>query len=402
MLLKGRKILLGVSSSIAAYKTAHLIRLLIKQEAEVQVIMTPASQAFITPLTLSTLSKRPVFSEFVSNTEGQWNNHVELGLWADLFVIAPASANTLASMAHGLCNNLLLATYLSAKCDVMFAPAMDLDMYAHESTKNNINLLQERKNIIIDAESGELASGLFGQGRMAEPENIVAFINKYFSKKNDLLGTKVIVTAGPTFEYIDPVRFIGNASSGKMGYAIAENLANRGAQVTLISGPVNIKTKNPKIKVENIVSAQNLFETTTKFFIDADITICSAAVADYTPTNKKNNKIKKKDTELLIELKPTPDTLAYLGTIKKPNQILVGFALETDNELENAKSKLQRKNCDILVLNSLNDYGAGFNTDTNKITIIDKHNNIEIFELKSKYLVAEDICNKIVEYSNQI
>jgi phosphopantothenoylcysteine decarboxylase/phosphopantothenate--cysteine ligase len=395
-MLKGKKILLGVSSSIAAYKAAHLVRLLLKENAEVQVIMTPASHSFITPLTLATLSKNPVLTEFVANNNGEWNNHVELGLWADLFIIAPASANTIACMANGICNNLLLATYLSARCNVMFAPAMDLDMYAHESTQQNINTLINRNNLLIDAEIGELASGLNGQGRMAEPENIVTAIEHFFTKKLDFTGKKILITAGPTYEYIDPVRFIGNASSGKMGYAIAENLANRGAEVTLVSGPVNIKANNKNIKIEKIVSAQQLYNSATEKFPDVDIAICAAAVADYTPSKTSSQKIKKKDAELKINLVRTPDTLANLGKLKRENQLLVGFALETENELENAKSKLVRKNCDMLILNSLNDEGAGFNLDTNKITILDKNNKTEVFTLKSKTQVAEDICNKIL------
>jgi len=395
-MLEGKKILLGVSSSIAAYKAAHLVRLLLKENAEVQVIMTPSSHSFITPLTLATLSKNPVLTEFVANNNGEWNNHVELGLWADLFIIAPASANTIACMANGICNNLLLATYLSARCNVMFAPAMDLDMYAHESTQQNINTLINRNNLIIDAEIGELASGLNGQGRMAEPENIVTAIEHFFTKKLDFTGKKILITAGPTYEYIDPVRFIGNASSGKMGYAIAENLANRGAEVTLVSGPVNIKANNKNIKIEKIVSAQQLYNSATEKFPDVDIAICAAAVADYTPSKTSSQKIKKKDAELKINLVRTPDTLANLGKLKRENQLLVGFALETENELENAKSKLVRKNCDMLILNSLNDEGAGFNLDTNKITILDKNNKTEVFTLKSKTQVAEDICNKIL------
>jgi phosphopantothenoylcysteine decarboxylase / phosphopantothenate---cysteine ligase len=396
-MLKGRKILLGVSSSIAAYKAAHLVRLLVKQQAEVQVLMTPASHSFITPLTLATLSKKPVLTNFVANDSGEWNNHVELGLWADVMLIAPATANTIAAMANGLCNNLVLATYLSARCPVMFAPAMDLDMYAHPSTQQNINTLISRNNILIDAEDGELESGLNGFGRMAEPENIVAFLEKHFETNNELKGVKAIVTAGPTYEYIDPVRFIGNASSGKMGYAIAENLANRGAEVTLVSGPVHITTSHKNISVVKVTSAQQMFDATTTQFSSANIAVCVAAVADYTPANTASQKIKKKDAQLNIELKPTPDTLAYLGSKKTNKQLLVGFALETENEIENAKAKLAKKNCDILVLNSLNDTGAGFNTDTNKITLIDKHNNLDVFALKSKQNVANDICNKIVQ-----
>jgi len=399
-MLKGKKILLGVTSSIAAYKAASLIRLLVKQQAEVQVLMTPASHAFITPLTLATLSKKPVYTDFVANLNGEWNNHVELGMWADVMVIAPASANTITCMANGICNNLLLATYLSAKCPVMFAPAMDLDMYAHASTQNNITKLLQYGNIFIPAETGELASGLVGQGRMAEPENIIEALEKHFSQLQDFKDVNVLITAGPTHEHLDPVRFIGNASSGKMGYAIADEFALRGANVTIVSGPVNLPLFNKNITVIKVISANQMFDSVQNIADNQNIIICAAAVADYTPTKVVAEKIKKKDAELNIELQPTKDILAHVGKNKKTHQTIVGFALETNNELENAKAKLVKKNCDLLVLNSLNDVGAGFNFNTNKITLLDKTNKIEVFELKEKHLVAKDICNKILEIKN--
>jgi phosphopantothenoylcysteine decarboxylase/phosphopantothenate--cysteine ligase len=398
MSLKGRKILLGISSSIAAYKSALLIRLLIKQEAEVQVLMTPASHSFIGPLTLSTLSKRPVLTEFVSGNEGLWNNHVELGLWADAMIIAPASANTLACMSNGICNNLLLATYLSARCKVFVAPAMDLDMYTHFSTVKNLATLQENGVQVMDATEGELASGLVGKGRMAEPEQIVLELERYFAfEQKPLLGKKVLVTAGPTYEYIDPVRFLGNASSGKMGYAVAEQLLAMGAELTLVSGPVKLNHNIPPSSIIKIVSAQELFDASSKAFEDADIAICAAAVADYTPVIKEDQKIKKADDHLNIELTKTPDTLQHLGNVKNKKQIVVGFALETNNELEYARQKLEKKKCDMLVMNTLNDSGAGFNTDTNKVTLVLPGNKIQAFPLKHKNLVAADICNAIVE-----
>ena len=396
-ILKEKKILLGITAGIAAYKTASLVRLFIKLGAEVKVIMTPASKNFITPLTLSTLSKNPVHSTFYSKEDENelWNNHVELGLWADYMLIAPATANTLSKMANGTCDNLLLATYLSSKCPVYFAPAMDLDMYKHPSSIESLNKLQRFNNILIPATSGELASGLIGEGRMAEPEDIVSFIEKDISSKLPLKGKKVLVTAGPTYEAIDPVRFIGNHSSGKMGFAIASAAANLGAEVFLISGPSNQQIKHSLVHRVDVVSAEEMYDASHMYFKDVDIAILSAAVADYKPKNSASQKIKKTDTALELSLSPTKDILASLGAIKK-QQYLVGFALETNNEIENAKGKLKRKNLDAIILNSLQDKGAGFAKDTNKITIIDKEFNEKAFKLKSKVAVAEDIMNEIV------
>lgn len=395
--LKEKKILLGITAGIAAYKTANLVRLFIKLGAEVKVVMTPASKDFITPLTLSTLSKNPVHSTFYSIEEENelWNNHVDLGLWADYLVIAPVTANTLSKMANGTCDNLLLATYFSATCPVYFAPAMDLDMYMHPSTKENFNKLQGFGNILIPATSGELASGLVGEGRMAEPEDIVSFIESDILSNLPLKGKKVLITAGPTYEAIDPVRFIGNHSSGKMGFAIAEASANLGAEVYLISGPSHQQIKHSFVHRIDVVSAQEMYTATHQFFDSVDIAILTAAVADYKPKNIASQKIKKTDSSLEISLTPTKDILASLGKIKK-HQFLVGFALETNNELENAKSKLGSKNLDVIVLNSLQDKGAGFATDTNKITIIDKDFKMKSFELKKKEEVAKDIMSEIV------
>ena len=395
--LKEKKILLGITAGIAAYKTASLVRLFIKLGAEVKVIMTPASKNFITPLTLSTLSKNPVHSTFYSKEDENelWNNHVELGLWADYMLIAPATANTLSKMANGTCDNLLLATYLSSKCPVYFAPAMDLDMYKHPSSIESLNKLQRFNNILIPATSGELASGLIGEGRMAEPEDIVSFIEKDISSKLPLKGKKVLVTAGPTYEAIDPVRFIGNHSSGKMGFAIASAAANLGAEVYLISGPSNQQIKHSLVHRVDVVSAEEMYDASHMYFKDVDIAILSAAVADYKPKKSVSQKIKKTDTALELSLSPTKDILASLGAIKK-QQYLVGFALETNNEIENAKGKLKRKNLDAIILNSLQDKGAGFANDTNKITIIDKEFNEKAFKLKSKVAVAKDIMNEIV------
>ena len=396
-ILKEKKILLGITAGIAAYKTASLVRLFIKLGAEVKVIMTPASKNFITPLTLSTLSKNPVHSTFYSKEDENelWNNHVDLGLWADYMLIAPATANTLSKMANGTCDNLLLATYLSSKCPVYFAPAMDLDMYKHPSSVESLNKLQSFDNILIPATSGELASGLIGEGRMAEPEDIVSFIEKDICFKLPLKGKKVLVTAGPTYEAIDPVRFIGNHSSGKMGFAIASAAANLGAEVFLISGPSNQQIKHSLVHRVDVVSAEEMYDASHIYFKDVDIAILSAAVADYKPKNSASEKIKKTDTALELSLSPTKDILASLGAIKK-QQYLVGFALETNNEIENAKGKLKRKNLDAIILNSLQDKGAGFANDTNKITIIDKELNEKAFKLKSKVAVAKDIMNEIV------
>jgi len=394
-MLQGKKIILGVCGSIAAYKSATLIRLLVKAGAEVQVVMTNEASNFITPLTLSTLSKRPVLTAYFNRNNGVWNNHVELGLWADLFIIAPASANTIAKLAHGQCDNLLTAAYLSAKCPVYFAPAMDLDMWRHDATQQNIASLKGFGNILIPPGTGELASGLYGEGRMAEPEEIVEFITNEIHKKLPLYNHDVLVTAGPTYEAIDPVRFIGNHSSGKMGFAIAEELALLGANVTLVSGPTTLKTHSTLIKQHNVTSAAEMLQACEQYFKTSKACIMSAAVADYTPVHVAEQKIKKQDGGFSIELKKTTDILKTLGSLKQEGQFLVGFALETNNEEENAVEKLKRKNLDFIVLNSLNDTGAGFQTDTNKITIIDKNLQKTTYTLKSKKEVAQDICSKL-------
>ena len=396
--LSGKKIILGISGGIAAYKTAALVRLFIKAGAHVQVIMTPASLDFITPLTLSTLSKNPVYSKFYNEEEeAVWNNHVELGLWADLMVIAPATANTLSKMVNGNCDNLLVATYLSAKCPVYFAPAMDLDMYKHPSTIASFNALKQYGNTIIPAETGELASGLSGEGRMAEPENIVAFLEADLSSKLPLKGKKMLITAGPTYESIDPVRFIGNHSSGKMGYDIAIAAANLGADVILVSGPTNLVLSNSSINLIRVVSAQEMYDKCLEYYAAMDVVIAAAAVADYKPKFNSNQKIKKTDASFFIELEKTKDILESLGKLKE-NQFLIGFALETENEIKNAKLKIQKKNLDLIVLNSLQDSGAGFGKPTNKVTFIDKYNNIEPMELKLKEEVALDILNKVITH----
>ena len=397
--LSGKKILLGISGGIAAYKTATLVRLFIKAGAHVQVIMTPASKDFITPLTLSTLSKNPVYSGFYNQEDenGKWNNHVELALWADMMVIAPATANTLSKMTNGTCDNLLIAVYLSAKCPVYFAPAMDLDMYIHPSTLDSFKKLEQFGNTMIPAESGELASGLSGEGRMAEPENIVAFIEADLESRLPLKGKKILITAGPTYEAIDPVRFIGNHSSGKMGFDIALSAANLGASVILVSGPTHCKVSNPLIKVVSVVSAEEMYIACHQFYADVDVAIAAAAVADYRPKNVAQQKIKKAADDFVIELEKTKDILASLGEQKK-NQFLIGFALETENEIENAKLKIQKKNLDLIVLNSLNDEGAGFGKPTNKVTFIDRQFSIETMKLKSKEEVADDILNKIIKH----
>lgn len=396
-ILSGKNILLGVTAGIAAYKSASLVREFIKAGATVKVVMTPASKDFVTPLTLSTLSKNPVESHFYEkdNDNELWNNHVELGLWADYFVIAPATANTMSKMANGVCDNLLLATYLSAKCPVYIAPAMDLDMYKHQSTTNTFAKLNSFGNTIIPATSGELASGLVGQGRMAEPEDIVGFITADILSQLPLKGQKVLITAGPTYEAIDPVRFIGNHSSGKMGFELAKAAANLGAEVILITGPTNLKLSHSLITVIHVVSAEEMYKASHKEFQSVNIAIAAAAVADYRPKEIALNKIKKKESTLTLKLEKTKDILASLGKIKK-HQFLVGFALETNNEIENAKSKLKRKNLDLIVLNSLKDKGAGFKSATNKVTLIDKLDNIQEFPLKSKTEVAKDIINEII------
>ena len=394
-MLRNKNIIIGVTASIAAYKSALLIRLLVKAGANVKVIMTPSSCEFITPLTLSTLSKNPVLVDFVKDRTGQWNNHVELGLWADALIVAPASANTIAKMANGFCDNLLLATYLSARCPVYVAPAMDLDMYKHPATTENLKRLRSFGNSVIDPGIGELASGLNGEGRMAEPEDICDQLFKVLSQNLSFAGKKVLVTAGPTYEAIDPVRFIGNHSSAKMGFAVAEEFANQGAAVTLVCGPNNLKALNPAITRIDITSADELYTASVKAFRSVDIAVLSAAVADFKPSIIASQKIKKTTAVKSIELVPTKDTLQELGKLKKSDQLLIGFALETENESENAKAKIKKKNLDLIVLNSLNDKGAGFKTDTNKITIIDKYNKSIKFELKSKDEVAKDIVNEV-------
>ncbi|GAB3946549.1 bifunctional phosphopantothenoylcysteine decarboxylase/phosphopantothenate--cysteine ligase CoaBC [Spirosoma harenae] len=401
MSVAGKRILLGVSGSISAYKAALLVRLLVKAGAEVQVIMTESAQTFITPLTLGTLSKRPVFSSFV-NSDSSWNNHVELGLWADAIVVAPASAHTLARCATGLCDNLLSAVYLSARCPVFFAPAMDVDMYQHPTTVENLRRLQSFGNHIIQAEHGELASGLVGEGRLAEPEKIMQVLDEFWhgtrSPEHGTLHEKhVLITAGPTQEAIDPVRYISNHSTGKMGYAIAKAFSLAGANVTLVSGPTVLPLPAPGVQRVQVRSAQEMFEATQANFHEADIVVLSAAVADYTPAHPADRKIKKKEATFSIELTKTVDIAATLGSQKRPGQLLMGFALETDNEFENAIKKLHAKNLDWIVLNSLRDSGAGFGHDTNKITVIDLDEKTHEFALKSKDEVAQDLVNLVIQ-----
>ena len=396
MNMKGKKIVLGITGSIAAYKAAILIRGLIKKGAEVQVVITPAGKEFITPITLSALTSKPVISEFFAQRDGTWNSHVDLGLWADAMVIAPATASTIGKMAHGIADNMLITTYLSMKAPVFVAPAMDLDMFAHPSTQKNLEILRSYGNHIIEPASGELASHLVGKGRMEEPEKIVEVLEAFFQQQQDLNGKKVVITAGPTYEKIDPVRFIGNYSSGKMGFALAEECASRGAEVVLISGPVTLEVHHPNIKRVDVESAHEMYESAMDVFQDADAGILCAAVADFTPDNVADQKIKREKDDLVIKLKPTHDIAASLGAVKKDSQVLVGFALETNDEAKNAKGKLERKNLDFIVLNSLNDKGAGFRVDTNKITIIDKEGETP-YPLKNKAEVAGDIINCLVE-----
>ena len=396
-MLGGKKVLLGVCGSIAAYKTVSLVRLLVKAGAEVRVVMTRAAVEFITPLTLSTISKNEVLIDFHEGEGQLWNNHVDLGLWADVMVIAPATANSLAKGSQGVCDNLLTAVYLSAKCPVFWAPAMDLDMYQHASTQDNLQRLKTFGNIIIDARFGELASGLVGTGRMAEPEEIFEILEAHFKQELPLKDKTALVTAGPTYEEIDPVRFIGNYSSGKMGFALAEQLAMQGAKVTLISGPTSLQPKNAAIKLVSVKGAEEMFESVSDIFADIDIAIFAAAVADYKPKSKSPTKIKKTEIPQIL-LESTPDIAMEMGKIKKKHQVTVGFALETNNEEDNAQSKLKKKNFDFIVLNSLNDKGAGFAHDTNQVTIIDRHNNLFKFELKSKTEVADDIVRHIIDH----
>jgi phosphopantothenoylcysteine decarboxylase / phosphopantothenate---cysteine ligase len=393
----GKKIILAVSGSIAAYKAAFLVRLLVKAGAEVQVLMTKAATEFITPLTLSTLSKRPVFTEVIS--EEEWNNHVHLGLWADAMVVAPATANTLAKLANGICDSILGAVYLSARCPVFLAPAMDLDMWKHPAVLENVKRLESFGNHFIPVGNGELASGLVGEGRMAEPEEVVAYLNRFFQKKQDFAGKKVLITAGPTYEPIDPVRFIGNRSSGKMGVAIAEIFADRGAQVTLVLGPSKLTPSHPGIETVRVGTAQEMYEAAAVNFEKSDIAVLAAAVADYRPKDVTQQKIKKSGSNMTIDLEKTTDIAATLGKLKRPGQIIVGFALETNDEVSNAQEKLEKKNFDFIVLNSLRDEGAGFNFDTNKITILHRGNKRKDFELKTKAEVAEDIVNEVLAIS---
>ena len=398
-MLKGKKVLLGVTASIAAYKTAELVRLFKKAGASVRVIQTEASLDFIAPLTLATLSENRVLTKMVDSDSGEWSNHVELGLWADMMVVAPLTANTMAKMKSGECDNLLLATYLSAKCPVFFAPAMDLDMYKHPSTKANISTLQEYGNTLIPSGFGELASGLVGEGRMAEPSEIIESITAKLNNDLPLTNKKVLITAGPTHESIDAVRFIANRSSGKTGIALAIEAANKGALVSLVLGPTHLECNHSNIKVYKVITASQMYEQVNACFSTSDIGIFTAAVADYKPNIVAKNKIKKSDNKLNISLKKTVDILEEMGNKKSDKQFIVGFALETDNEVENAKDKLKRKNLDMIVLNSLNNKGAGFQHNTNKITIIDKANNISNFELKDKSEVAKDVIDKIIELS---
>ena len=395
-MLENKKIVLGITGGIAAYKACNLSRLLIKKGAEVQVVMTPSAKEFITPLTLSTLTHKPVVSEFFDRRDGSWHSHVDIGLWADAMIIAPATASSIGKMANGIADNMLITTYLSMKAPVFVAPAMDLDMYAHPSTQQNIKQLVSYGNHIIEPGTGFLASKLEGKGRMEEPEKIVEVLEQYFAKQQKLKGKSILITAGPTYEKIDPVRFVGNYSSGKMGYTLAEACAKQGAEVTLVSGPVMLQTKHPAIRRIDVESAQEMYSAATTHFPQADIAILSAAVADFTPVTTADKKIKRKGDELVLNLRPTQDIAAALGAIKNENQLLVGFALETDNEVQNAQDKMKRKNFDFIVLNSLQDKGAGFRVDTNKITIIDRQQGTTAYETKSKQEVAEDIVEYIV------
>jgi phosphopantothenoylcysteine decarboxylase/phosphopantothenate--cysteine ligase len=394
-MLHGKKIIIGVTGSIAAYKTAVLIRLLVKSGAEVKVIMTPSAHDFITPLTLATLSRNPVLTGFVKDESGQWNNHVDLGLWADAFLIAPASANTVAKMANGICDNLLTAVYLSARCPVLVAPAMDLDMWQHAATQSNLDKLKSFGHSIIEPGFGELASGLTGKGRMAEPEELHDYLVNFFLSRQPLQGKHALVTAGPTHEPLDPVRFIGNHSTGKMGFAIAEELAKAGAHVQLITGPTALHTKHPYITVKQVMTAEEMHRACIQLFPEMDITILAAAVADYKPMTRAEQKIKKKEETLVIELVKTHDIAASVGKMKSDKQLLVGFALETHDEVNQAKKKIESKNFDLIVLNSLQDEGAGFGHDTNKITLIDRNHHIQSFPLKSKTDAARDIVEAI-------
>ena len=397
-MLKGKNIVLGITGSIAAYKAAYLIRALVKKGAEVQVVITPAGKEFITPVTLSALTGKPVISEFFTANDGSWHSHVDLGLWADAMVIAPASASTIAKMANGVADNMLITTYLSRKAKVFIAPAMDLDMFAHPTTRRNLDLLRSYGNFIIEPTTGELASHLHGKGRMEEPDKIVEILEAYFQGKETLSGKKILITAGPTYEKIDPVRFIGNYSSGKMGFALAEVCAERGADVTLIAGPVSLQALHPNIKRIDVESAEEMYDVVVDKYPNMSAAIMCAAVADYAPEIRNEAKIKRTGDDLLLRLKPNKDIAAALGRMKKTGQVLVGFALETNDEEENAWIKLNRKNLDFIVLNSLQDKGAGFKCDTNKITIIEKSGNKLVFETKAKKEVAADIVDVLNMY----
>ncbi|MDY0252959.1 MAG: bifunctional phosphopantothenoylcysteine decarboxylase/phosphopantothenate--cysteine ligase CoaBC [Tenuifilaceae bacterium] len=396
-MLKGKNILVGITGSIAAYKAATLVRLLVKEGASVKVVMTPLAKEFITPLTLATLSRNPILVDFFNPENGDWNSHVDLGMWADLYLIAPASANTMGKMAHGVADNLLLTSYLSAKCPVMVAPAMDLDMYQHPTTQSNINILKGFGNIIIEAATGELASGLSGKGRMEEPERILEAVKSFFGYEQQLLGKTVLVTSGPTYEPIDPVRFIGNRSSGKMGYAIAQELALRGAQVNFVTGPTKHLPNHPNITINKVTTASEMYESSTSCFSSCDAAILAAAVSDFSPKQVADEKLKREENSLQLVLEPTQDIAKALGKSKSKKQILVGFALETHDELSNAKKKIESKNLDFIILNSANEKGAGFDVDTNRITIIHRNGNSVAFDLKSKQEVAKDIVNELVK-----
>lgn len=396
MQLAGKHIIIGVTGSIAAYKAATLVRLLVKAGAEVKVIMTPLAKEFITPLTMATLAKNPILVDFFDPENGSWNSHVDLGIWADLYLIAPASANTIGKMAHGVADNLLLTTYLSAKCPVMVAPAMDLDMYNHPTTQRNLQILKNFGNTIVEAATGELASGLVGKGRMEEPETIVKQVVSFFEGNSRFKGIRVLVTSGPTYEHIDPVRFIGNYSSGKMGTVIAEKFASQGAEVIFITGPASVMPSGfASVKIINVVSAQQMLRSVQEHFGDVDVAVMAAAVADFTPETESNIKIKRENHDLVVRLKPTSDIAATIGAEKRSNQVLVGFALETNDEIQNAIKKLQKKNLDLIILNSLNDSGAGFGFDTNKISIIDRAGKMICYDLKSKTEVAGDIVDAV-------
>ena len=408
MSLKGKRIVLGITGSIAAYKSAVLTRLLIKKGAEVQIVITSAGKEFITPVTLSALSGKPVINEFFATSDGTWHSHVDLGLWADVMIIAPATASTIGKMVQGITDNMLITTYLSMKAPVFVAPAMDLDMFKHITTQRNIETLKNDGVHIIDPGTGELASHLEGKGRMEEPENIVIALEQFFNdninSNSTLFKKKILITAGPTYERIDPVRFIGNFSSGKMGFALAEECASSGAEVYLISGPTSLSTSHTRIHRINIESAQEMYDESIKLFPQMNAAILSAAVSDYRPVNKEDNKIKRdNDNEITLSLKPNPDIAATLGKLKKPDQLLIGFALETNNEEANAIKKMEKKNLDYIVLNSLHDNGAGFGHETNKITIFSRDKSKKKFGLKSKTVVAKDIINHVFKIrSNEI